>query len=93
MSIRRKITIVNTKGLHARPAASFVKLANEFSSKIRIRYGEKNIDGKSIMGVMMLAAAKGAMIEIEADGPDEEKAIESLSSLVCNGFGEHKETA
>lgn len=93
MGIRRQITIVNAKGLHARPAASFVKLASQFHSKIRIRYDDKNIDGKSIMGVMMLAAEKGAKIDIEAEGPDQEDAVESLSQLVKHGFHENKDTA
>lgn len=88
MGIRRKVVIVNRKGLHARPAASFVKLASTFESKIRIKGDDKNVDGKSIMGVMMLAAAKGAQIEIQAHGADETLAIESLTDLVSKGFRE-----
>lgn len=88
MGISRKVTIVNRKGLHARPAAKFVKLASLFKSKIRVKGSDKDVDGKSIMGVMMLAAARGAKIEIIADGIDESKAIDSLTDLVANGFTE-----
>jgi len=88
MGTSRKITIVNKKGLHARPAAGFVKLANGFESKIRIKTDDKDVDGKSIMGVMLLAAAKGAQIEIIADGADEDEAIDTLSDFVARGFNE-----
>lgn len=80
------VTIINRKGLHARPAASFVKLATTFDSKIRVLSGDKNVDGKSIMGVMMLAAAKGSQLELQADGNDEKNALNSLSALVARGF-------
>ena len=88
MGLSKTVTIVNRKGLHARPAAAFVKLANQFNSKIRIQEGEKNVDGKSIMGMMMLAASQGTQIIINADGTDESHAIEELSNLVAQGFNE-----
>ncbi len=88
MGASRKITIINKKGLHARPAAGFVKLAGNFESKIRIKSDDKDVDGKSIMGVMMLAAAKGSQIEIIANGVDEAEAISTLSDFVSGGFNE-----
>ena len=88
MGISRTVTIVNRKGLHARPAASFVKLASQFKCKIAVSEGDKNVDGKSIMGMMMLAASQGARIVISTDGADETKAIKSLSNLVTQGFNE-----
>ena len=88
MGLSRTVTIVNRKGLHARPAANFVKLATQFDCKIRIRGGDKDVDGKSIMGMMMLAAAKGSQITISTEGKDEHEAIDSLSNLVAEGFNE-----
>lgn len=84
----RKICIINKLGLHARASAKFVSLASEFSAEITLRRNGQQINGKSIMGIMMLAAAKGAEIEICADGEDEKKAIESLTELVNDRFGE-----
>ena len=88
MGLSRTVTIINRKGLHARPAASFVKLASQFDSKIRINDGNKDVDGKSIMGMMMLAASQGTQIVINADGSDEAHAIDALTSLVNKGFNE-----
>ena len=88
MGLSKTVTIINRKGLHARPAASFVILANQFESKIRIHAGEKNVDGKSIMGMMMLAASQGTQIIINADGSDESRAVDELSNLVSQGFNE-----
>ena len=88
MGLSRTVTIVNRKGLHARPAASFVKLASKFDSKIRIQDGEKDVDGKSIMGMTMLAASQGTQMIINAEGNDEQQAVEELSSLVNQGFNE-----
>ncbi|MBW3629417.1 MAG: HPr family phosphocarrier protein [Gemmatimonadetes bacterium] len=82
------ISIPNKHGLHARPAAEFVKLANRFSSDIRVRKEDVEVSGKSIMGVMMLAAEFGSTITITADGEDSEAAIDALSGLVAGGFGE-----
>lgn len=86
--IKKKVTIVNDAGLHARPAAALVKLASKFESDFYIHlYGYK-VNGKSILGVMTLAAEKGAELELELDGPDEEEAIEAIAELIGDGFGE-----
>lgn len=86
--IKKKVKIVNEAGLHARPAASLVKLASKFSSEFYIHmYGYK-VNGKSILGVMTLAAEQGAELELEIKGPDEEKAAEAIVELIKNGFGE-----
>ncbi|HEX6070143.1 MAG TPA: HPr family phosphocarrier protein [Longimicrobiaceae bacterium] len=83
-----EVTIANKFGLHARPAAEFVKLANRYSSDIWVRKDEVEVSGKSIMGVMMLAAEHGSTIVIRAAGEDSEDALAALRSLVANGFGE-----
>ena len=88
MGRSRTVTIVNRKGLHARPAASFVKLATRFESKIRIQDGEMDVDGKSIRGMMMLAASHGTHIVISSEVNDEQQDVEELSNLVNNGFNE-----
>jgi phosphocarrier protein len=84
----QKIIIINKLGLHARASAKFVSLASEFAAEITLKRNSQQINGKSIMGIMMLAAAKGAEIEVCADGEDEKKAIESLTELVNDRFGE-----
>jgi phosphocarrier protein len=84
----RTTQIRNKYGLHARPAAEFVKLATQFQSEIWVRKQELEVNGKSIMGMMMLAAECGAEITIRADGDDEQEAIEKLIALVNNRFGE-----
>ncbi len=84
----REVTIVNKLGLHARAAANFVTLASGFSSQITIRRGEREVNGKSIMGVMMLAAGKGTSIEVCAEGEDAAKAVNELVSLIGDRFGE-----
>lgn len=84
----RSVTVVNQLGLHARAAARFVHLATRFRSQIRVKSGEKLMDGKSIMGILLLAAARGTVITLTADGPDEEAAVEALFHLVQSGFGE-----
>jgi phosphocarrier protein HPr len=84
----RTTQIRNKFGLHARPAAEFVKLATQFQSEIWVRKQEVEVNGKSIMGMMMLAAECGAEITIRADGDDEHEAIEKLIALVNNRFGE-----
>ena len=82
----RAFTIVNPEGLHARPAAKFVKLSNQFSSQIWVHKDEDEVNGKSIMGLMMLAAEKGAVITVVADGEDAEAALDRIGSLVEGGF-------
>lgn len=82
------VTIRNKYGLHARPAAELVKLANRFASEIWLAKDEVEVNGKSIMGVMMLAAEQGSQMGIRASGDDAEQAVEALAQLVANGFGE-----
>lgn len=84
----QSVTVANVYGLHARPAAEFVKLANKFESEITVSKDGLEVNGKSIMGVMMLAAEKGSRIEIRARGEDAEQAVEALVRLVADGFGE-----
>ena len=86
----QNIIIINKLGLHARASAKFVSLASEFAAEITLKRNSQQINGKSIMGIMMLAAAKGAEIEICADGEDAKKAIESLTELVNDRFGEEE---
>ena len=87
-SVERAVVIQNTYGLHARPAAEFVKLANQFRSQVWVEKDQVEVSGKSIMGVMMLAAEHGSVIRIRADGEDSAEAVEALSLLVARGFGE-----
>ena len=84
----RTITVSNALGLHARAAARFVHLASRFESQIRVARDGKVMDGKSIMGILLLAAARGTAILISADGPDEAAAVDALVQLVESGFGE-----
>jgi phosphocarrier protein HPr len=86
--IEREATIVNLEGLHARPAARIVRLANSFASEIELAKDSLEVNGKSIMGVMMLAAECGSSIIIRANGPDAEQAVQALAELVASGFGE-----
>jgi phosphocarrier protein HPr len=86
--IEREATIVNQEGLHARPAARIVRLANSFAADIELAKDGLEVNGKSIMGVMMLAAECGSSIVIRADGPDAEQAVQALAELVASGFGE-----
>jgi phosphocarrier protein len=84
----RTVQIVNRNGLHARPAAEIVKLAARFESEITIVKDDLDVNGKSIMGVMMLAAEHGSSITFRAEGPDADNALEALATLVRNKFGE-----
>ncbi len=84
----RTVRISNKYGLHARPAAEFVKLAGRFGANIWVRKDEVEVNGKSIMGVMMLAAEHGADITIRASGDDAGEAVDALVDLVERGFGE-----
>lgn len=86
--IERQATIVNQLGMHARPAAALVKLAAGFQSEIELEKDGMAVNGKSIMGVMMLAAECGSSILLRAKGPDEEAAIQAIGALVAGGFGE-----
>ena len=86
--ILREIKIVNRLGLHARAATRLVNCASAFESEIWISKGEKKVNGKSIMGVLTLAASKGTELVFDADGQDEEAAIESIGVLINDCFGE-----
>ena len=86
--VRRKLVIRNRRGLHARAAAKFVKLAFEFSAEITVAKGESAVSGRSIMGLMMLAAGPGTEIELAATGPDAERAVTALAALITSGFDE-----
>ena len=87
------VTIVNPLGLHARAAARFVHVASEFASAIRVGRGSREIDGKSIMGLLLLSAARGTTITISADGPDQNEAMSALCALVERGFDETIDSA
>ena len=88
MEATSEVQIVNKYGLHARPAAELVKLANRFRSDVWIRKEDTEVSGKSIMGVMMLAAECGSMVEIRASGEDSREAVDALAQLIQNRFGE-----
>ena len=82
------IEIINKLGLHARAAAKFSTLASQFECKIEVKHLGRTVNGKSIMGLMMLAAAKGSTIELETDGQDEVAAMQALTDLINDYFGE-----
>ena len=84
----REVFVVNQLGMHARAAARFVHLATRFDAQIRVARDSKVMDGKSIMGILLLAAARGTAITVEAVGIDEQAAVEALVQLVESGFGE-----
>jgi phosphocarrier protein HPr len=84
----RSMQIVNKLGIHARPAAEIVKTAARFRSDITIVRDDLEVNGKSIMGVMMLAAECGSTIDVKADGPDAEAALDALQQVIDDGFGE-----
>jgi len=90
MGISRDIEIVNKLGMHARAAAQFVQLASSFSSHIEIERDGRRVNGKSIMGVMMLAASQGSVVTLYADGEDEEESINKLEELIKNRFNEEE---
>ncbi|MEI6631132.1 MAG: HPr family phosphocarrier protein [bacterium] len=80
--IQKKVVVKNRQGLHARPAALFVQVANKFDARIIIKRDKEEVNGKSIMGILMLGAGKGSSIVIEADGDDALKAIEELEKVI-----------
>lgn len=88
--MRKKVTITNKMGLHARPSALLVRAATKYRSEFHIEKDGTTINGKSIMGVMMLAAECGSTIELIADGVDEEYLINEISEMITTGFGEEK---
>ena len=82
------VTVVNQLGMHARAAAKFVHLATRYESRVKVARDAREIDGKSIMGILLLAAARGSTITISADGRDERGAVDALVALVESGSGE-----
>jgi phosphocarrier protein len=84
----REVTIQNRNGLHARPAAMLVKVSSRFRSEIWVEKDGERVNGKSIMGLMMLAAGKGSKLNIVAEGPDADRALEELQTLIEGRFGE-----
>ena len=86
--VKKEFTILNKLGIHARPAAQFVKLANRFQADIFVEKDGEEVDGKSIMGLMMLAAGHGSTILVSADGEDEAAAIEAVGELIARKFEE-----
>ncbi|MFN2308492.1 MAG: HPr family phosphocarrier protein [Gammaproteobacteria bacterium] len=85
---QKNLTIINKLGLHARAAAKFVTLASQFESSIEVARNGQQVNGKSIMGVMMLAAAKGTSLTVSADGPDEDAALAQIEALIQDRFHE-----
>jgi phosphocarrier protein HPr len=88
MLLEKEFTICNKNGLHARPAAQFVKLAGQYQSEIWVEKDDEQVNGKSIMGLMMLAAAKGEVIKLSVEGSDATTAMDSLAQLIHSGFGD-----
>ncbi|HDJ27971.1 MAG TPA: HPr family phosphocarrier protein [Proteobacteria bacterium] len=89
--LKKEFTIINKLGLHARAASSLVKIANAFEADVHIGKDELQVNGKSIMGVLLLAASQGSTIQVETNGPDEEQALAAVGELISNGFGELEE--
>ena len=89
MTLTRDVPIINQRGLHARASAKFVQTANRFTSRITVEKDGMSVGGSSIMGLMMLAAAKGSTIDLSARGPDADAAINAAVALVDSGFGEN----
>lgn len=85
---KRDVEIVNSRGLHARAAAKFVRETAKFSSTVTVAKDGTEVDGSSIMGLLMLAAAKGSFIQISADGADADEALDALAALIASKFGE-----
>ncbi|PYJ85989.1 MAG: HPr family phosphocarrier protein [Verrucomicrobia bacterium] len=88
MKIEKEITIINRLGLHARPAAMFVRISSRYRSEVWVEKEGEQINGKSIMGLMMLAAGQGSKLTIRCEGPDADKAMEELEELIRKKFNE-----
>lgn len=84
--VKATFTVVNSKGLHTRPSTELVKCASTFKSDIQLQYHDLTVNAKSLLGILMLAAARGARINIEASGHDAKEAVESICHLAGNGF-------
>jgi phosphocarrier protein HPr len=89
-AVTRDVPILNALGLHARAAARFVQTANRFQAAIRVTRGDRTVDGKSIMGILLLAAARGTILTIAAEGPDAAAAMNELCALIAARFGEER---
>lgn len=86
--VTREVVIVNQLGLHARAAARFVRLASQYAATVRVAKGPRELDGKSILGLLLLGAARGTTIVIRTEGADADAAADALAALVAEGFGE-----
>jgi phosphocarrier protein len=86
--LTQEFLIVNKLGLHARASALFVKTASRFAAEVKLAKEGVEVNGKSIMGIMMLAASKGTIVGLTVDGADESEALQSIGELITNGFGE-----
>ena len=93
MILRKRLVIRNRQGLHARPAALFVRLANKFDSEITVCRGKEKVNGKSIMGILMLGCEKGSQIELLIEGKDAQRALEELAHLVTKELPEVEKDA
>lgn len=85
---QRNVELVNRLGLHARAAAKFVNVSSSFTSEITVQYNDEEVNGKSILGLLLLAAPCGSMLTVRASGEDEESALEAIAELVSGRFGE-----
>jgi phosphocarrier protein len=90
--LRAEVVVVNRLGLHARPSARLTAVASKFRSEVWLTKGSRRINAKSIMGVMMLAAARGSTLLVETDGPDEAEALAAMEKLIGSGFGEETQS-
>jgi len=88
--VSREFTISNKLGLHARPSAQLTKAASQFAAEVWIAKNGRRVNAKSIMGVMMLAAGQGSIVVVDADGPDENEAVEAIGALIQTNFGEYE---
>lgn len=88
MTLNKELTIRNKMGMHARPAAQFVKRASKYKCDIWVEKDDEPVNGKSIMGLMMLAAGRGEIIKVTTDGSDAEAAMQDLEELINSGFGD-----
>jgi phosphocarrier protein HPr len=86
--LQKDFLIINKLGLHARASALFVKTSSRFSSDVKLAREDVEVNGKSIMGIMMLAASKGSSVRLTVEGADEGEAFQAISDLIANGFGE-----
>ncbi len=90
MTARRTVEVVNKRGLHARASAKFVKLAADFEAEVTVTRDGQSVDGRSIMGLMMLGAGIGSTLELSADGDQADEALDALCDLVANRFEEEE---